>query len=473
MREWTLQLYHHLPAPARDLAASLRGLRLRSWRYGADSEQLVAEAFERECWSGAQWKSWQEERLAYVLHRAATRVPYYRELWRARRLRGDRTSWEEVANWPVLEKEALRARPLEFVADDCNPRRMFHEHTSGTTGKSLDLWVSRNTVREWYALFEARCRLWYGVSRNDRWAILGGQVVTPVMNRKPPFWVWNAALKQLYMSSYHLAPDLVPYYLEELTAKRVKYLLGYTSALYELAQEALRQGGRGLQMKVVITNAEPVFDYQRRVIEEAFQCPVRETYGMAEIVTAASECEAGTLHLWPEVGWTEVLENERAIAKGVSGELVTTGLLNVDMPLIRYRVGDRGILPSNDTSCACGRRLPVLASVDGRSDDTLYTADGRRIGRLDPVFKSKLPIVEAQIIQETLNHVRVRFIPAADYDEQAGASIVKRLRDRMGDVRVTLEQVERLPRTANGKFRAVICNLPAAEHIAVEGARSQ
>ena len=55
-------------------------------------------------------------------------------------------------------------------------------------------------------------------------------------------------------------------------------------------------------MTVAITNAEPVFDYQRWAIAEAFQCPVRETYGMAEIVAAASECTAGKLHLWPEVG---------------------------------------------------------------------------------------------------------------------------------------------------------------------------
>jgi phenylacetate-CoA ligase len=213
-------------------------------------------------------------------------------------------------------------------------------------------------------------------------------------------------------------------------------------------------------MAVAITNAEPVFDYQRAAIAEAFQCPVRETYGMAEIVAAASECEAGRPHLWPEVGLIEVLEQDRPVPRGATGDLVCTGLLNADMLLIRYRLGDRGAFPAEETPCLCGRPLPVLAQVEGRVDDVLYTADGRRIGRLDPVFKAHLPVREAQIIQEALDLVRVRYVPAPDFTDEAGRSIIERLQARMGPVTVVLEEVDEVPRTANGKFRAVICKLP-------------
>ena len=473
MKDRLLHLYHRLPSPLRSAAASLQGYYLRSWRYGPETERLVAEALEREHWNLERWKVWQEERLVYVLHRAVTQVPYYREHWSTRRRKGDRASWELLEHWPVLESEAVRENPGAFIADDCNVRHMFHEHTSGTTGKSLDLWWSRQTVRAWFALFEARCRRWYAVSRHSRWAILGGQLVTPVAKRQPPFWVWNAALNQLYMSSYHLAPDLIPYYLNALMYHRVRYMLGYTSSLYPLAQEALRLGRRELKMTVVITNAEPVFNYQRQAIAEAFQCPVRETYGMAEIVAAASECEAERLHLWPEVGLIEVLDSNQSIANDTFGDLICTGLLNADMPLIRYRVGDRGTLLAADTRCPCGKTLPVLAAVEGRVDDVLYTADGRRIGRLDPVFKTHLPVREAQIIQEALDRVRVRYVPAPDFTPEAGDSIIERLQARMGTaVEVILEQVDEVPREASGKFRAVICQLPPEERRIVENDRT-
>ncbi len=452
-----LWLYHRLPAgSARSLAATLRGTYLRAWRYGPETERLVDEALARETWRLEQWRSWQEEQLSQVLHRAATQVPYYRQQWAARRQRGDRAASDLLANWPVLSKQTVREHAAAFLADDRRPRSMLSEHTSGTTGSPMQLWWSRDAVRRWYALFEARCRRWYGVRRSTRWAILGGQLVAPVTQRRPPFWVWNAGLNQLYMSVYHLAPDLTPYYIEALARYGVRYVVGYTSALEALARAI--SSGTALQgsLRVAITNAEPVLSHQRAAISAGLGCAVRETYGMAEAVAAASECEAGQLHLWPEAGWLEVLGSSR----GDAGDLICTGFINQDMLLVRYQVGDRAALHQETAACACGRTLPRLAYVEGRTDDVLYTRDGRPVGRLDPIFKTAVPIQEAQIVQETLDRVRVRLVPSATYRAAHGRAIADELRMRMGAVEVVLEEVAAIPRTANGKFQAVISLLP-------------
>jgi len=459
MADWKLKLFHAMPVFLRSLIASGHGYTLRSWRYGGETAALIEEYLERETWNKDKWKTWQEERLAYILHRAATQVGYYRDQWDQRRRQGDRASVEILENWPILSKEAVRSAPTQFVADDCDIRKMYNEHTSGTTGKSLDLWWSHETVKRWYALFEARWRRWYGVSRHDRWAILGGQLVTPVTQRRPPFWVWNAGLNQLYMSSYHLAPDLIPAYLEALKEYNIIYLWGYTSALYMLAIETLRLKRTDIQMKVAITNAEPVNDYQREAIAAAFHCPVRETYGMSELVGAASECQDGHLHIWPEVGILEVMQDNVHVPANTTGDLIGSGLFNEDMPLIRYRVGDRGSVDQSNNMCSCGRTLPLLHSVEGRIDDVLYTIDGRQIGRLDPIFKANLPVIEAQIIQESLSQIIVRFVPAPEYQQKDGESIIERLKERMGDIQVTLDPVSKLPIEHNGKFRAVISKI--------------
>jgi phenylacetate-CoA ligase len=455
------RLYHALPPTLRSAAATLQGCRLRWWRYGRETERLVSEALERDRWPAERLTAWQEERLAFLLDRAATRVPFYRAHWSERRRRGDRASWERLEHWPVLGKDSLRANPRAFVADDCSVRLMFEVNTSGTTGKPLRLWRSRATSRAYYALLEARYRRWNGVSWRDQcWAVLGGQVVTPPNARRPPFWVWNAAMHELYLSANHVSRRNVAAFVSALAEYCPTHLVAYASSAAALANECLEAGLDYDGFKVVATGAEPLRPWQRDVIARAFRTPVRETYGMVEIVAGASECAHGALHVWPEMGAVEVLEDDADVAAvpGASGRLVCTGLLNADMPLIRYVVGDRGGLATGEGRCACGRTLPVLRGIEGRSNDLLIAPDGRRVYWLNPVFYG-LPIHEAQIVQERLDEVRVRYVPVASFNEASGNLIIERLRSRMGEVEVRLEAVPEIPRGPNGKFQAVVCKL--------------
>jgi phenylacetate-CoA ligase len=453
----TQTIYSRLPAWSQNIAASLRGYYLNSWRYDAQTEKLVEQFLERDYWSEKEWREWREQRLSEILMRAARSVPFYQELWAKRRRAGDKSSPEYLENWEILEKKTLREKAAAFVADDCNVRRMFCDHTSGTTGTSLNLWVSAATVRYWYAMFEARSRRWYEISRQDRWAILGGQLIVPQRRTNPPFWVWNRGMNQLYLSSYHLAPQLIKDYVSALSKYNVRYLLGYPSAIYQLARE-INERQLKIKLDVVIANAEPLYEYQRRAITEAFSCPVRETYGMAETVAAAGECRSGKLHQWLDAGIIE--KNEFSDSADVC-DFICTGLINPDMPLIRYRVGDCGVFSKE--SCECGRTLPIINRIEGRADDVLHTPDGRRIGRLDPIFKNDMPIIEAQIIQEKLDYIIVKIIAEAGFNHESEKNLVSRVRERLGDVRVEVKPVTEIERTARGKFRAVICNLPAAE----------
>ena len=449
-------LYHRLPQAAQDLAASLHGWRLRGERYGHETDDLVQAALEREAWPADRWRAWEEDRLAFVLHRAATRVPYYRAMWSHRRYMGDERPWDRLENWPVLDKNQVREHSSAFIAEDQAKARLKMKRTSGTSGTPLTLWRSRRTTRARYALYEARRLRWYGADRHDRWAILGGQLITPYRRRQPPFWVWNAPLRQLYLSSYHLAPEFVPAYLDALARYRVRHVIGYPSSLHAISRVIGERGGAHLGLKAVVTNAEPLYAHQRESIEDAFACPVRETYGMVELVAGAGECADGQSHLWPEMGICEVRYADGLLARVGSGELIATSLLDADMPLIRYRVGDTVSLGASNDGCECGRTLPLLNDVEGRCDDVLYSRDGRPVGRLDPVFKAGLRVAEAQIIQESVDLVRVQVVPTSGFGQADGKAIQRGLCERLGEVVVVVEPVRAIPRTSNGKFRAVI-----------------
>ena len=451
------QIYHKLPYFLQVIGASLHGYQLLNWRYGPDTEKFVEEALERDSWTLNQWEIWQEERLALILNHAATQVPYYREQWNFRRRQGDRASWEVLENWPVLKKTALREAPRSFLAEGCNPKQMYLEHTSGTTGTPLVLYQSKDTLHQWYALYEARVRRWNGVSRNDRWAIIGGQMVTSFSRSKPPFWVWNETFHQLYLSSYHISAENAQSYISAMRRYKVRYILSYPSSLTALADYVLQQKIPVPPLRAVISNAEPLFEFQRSTISSAFHAPVINTYGMSELVCGASECDQGSMHLWPEAGKVEIMDEDldELTSGNSTGRIIATGLLNSEMPLIRYETGDRGALRKD--TCKCGRKLPMINEIEGRIDDVIVTPDGRKIGRLDPIFKTDIPIHEAQIIQEDKNTIRVKFIPDQGYNHDP--LLIKRLQEHLGEMDFILEKVESIPRGSNGKFKAVISNI--------------
>ena len=118
-------------------------------------------------------------------------------------------------------------------------------------------------------------------------------------------------------------------------------------------------------------------------------------------------------------------------------------------------------------SCPCGKTLPLITGVEGRSSDLLLTRDRRRVFWLNPVFYG-LPIREAQIIQESWDSLRVRYVPSPGFAPSHARSLIERLQARIGPVEVTLDEVDRIPRGPNGKFRPVICAIPSQDRAACQ-----
>lgn len=450
------RLYKKAPPGVKAVFASAYGLKTLQLRYGGSFSRRLADYRERDGWSKDRLLEWQNAKLRDLLRHAVTNVPYYERLHDKGEFPIEEVkSAEDLHKLPILEKDALRKDPDAFLATD--PKGLHVLYTSGTTGTPLKLYRSTETIRDWYACFERRAREWGGVSKADRYCILGGQLVVPVETDKPPFWVYNAPAKQLYMSVYHLSPKFMDAYLDEILRRKIVHMYGYASAMDALAAHTLAVGRTDVKLKVATSNAEPLYEHQRERIAQAFACNVRDTYGNTELSVAAFECEQHRMHLSMEVSTVEVVGDDgKPVPAGTVGDLACTALLNFDQVFIRYRLGDRGSLRENETDCPCGRHSPSLKTIEGRSDDVLVTPDGRQVGRLDPVFKGGMHLLEAQIVQVALDEIHVKVVPAEGYSDADAESIISRLRDRMGPVTVKVIQVAELPRSANGKLRAVV-----------------
>ena len=465
MTSFAQTIYWRSPQVVKEVFAWCNAWRLDRLRHGLDYRQAIKQIHSRDLWSAEQFRDYQQGQLTALLAHARQHVPYYEQSLAGIDLAA--ITPDNLARLPILTKEVVRANPLALVDRRLDPGKLIVMHTSGTTGTPLRLFrdVALNSTA--FAYVDARCREAFtrrraGMRRAVNSSVtIGGNLVAAPGRSKPPFWVYNGRWKQLYMSSYHLSARNLPHYVQAMRRYACDYIEGYPSSLYAVARHIIDNRLTPVTFKCAFTTAETLLEHQRGAIEQAFGCRLYDQYGAGEMCVLAAECEAGSMHISPDYGIVEVVDNAGLpVPAGTRGHLVCTSLVNFVQPFIRYRVGDIGAIAA--APCECGSSLPVLAQLEGRVDSVLMTRDGRPIGRLDPVFKGAQGIAEAQIVQDDFERFRVRIVPGADYKPKHGQAVVEALAHRVGAAAISLELVEQIERTAAGKFKAVVCNIPTA-----------
>ena len=260
-----IKLFQKSPHFLKYIFAYINGLKLNYWRKYKRG-QFNSMLQEREKWTSVQYESWQMNELKQMLKYARLHVPYYKSYW-DNHLNQDYT---DLNNWPILEKQTIRENPNLFISGEYNKKKLYEMHTSGTSGKPMTFWLSRETLSVWYAMYDLRIKNWNGVYESDAYGAFGGQLIVNTNIKKPPFWVWNQPMNQLYFSSYHIDENTVEDYVKAMFQYKLKYLLGYVSSIYNIAKIAKQKHIKTPTLELVITNAEPLLKHQREIIEQVF-----------------------------------------------------------------------------------------------------------------------------------------------------------------------------------------------------------
>jgi len=444
-----------------NLALTAVSVRLHQDRYGGDFAARKAFLERSQWFSDDELHAYQADRLRDIITYAYAKVPYYTRLMRKHGISAeDIRTPADMAGFPLLTKEDIKRNFNDLLSTDYQLTTVAKGHTSGTTGTPLEICYDPGLMRMNYAMLDrqytwANTRL---AAFSDRVAVIRGNVVVPLNQRKPPFWRINYLHRQLLFSSFHLTPENINAYISELRRFRPKVLDGYPSTVYVLAKH-LKNTGETLPLHAVLTSSETLFDFQRETIESSFRCRVFDYFGAAERVVFASECDHHQgHHLASEFGITEILNADGSTAPvGTLGKLVATTLHNRAMPLIRYVTNDMTALRAR--RCSCGRALPLIDDVATKAEDMLTLRDGRLISPsvLTHPFKPLTSIAASQVIQEDLDTVVVRVVPTARFSTQDEQQLIAGLVERLGaSVTVRVERVAELERSRSGKFKWVI-----------------
>lgn len=456
------RLYARMPVFLQNLACSAAGIRMRRERHNRVFHEARRFLSKSEWWSVEEQRNYQNEKLRELIRHAYDTVPYYREVFDERKLKpGDIRTAEDLPKLPILEKETVRQRYEDLISRGGPARRRVNQVTGGTTGKALKLVMDVDTIPfHWAVQWRHRSR--FGVEFGEPFVVFAGRSVIPMSMMKPPFWRRNFVMNQTYVSVHHMTQQNLPVLVDYLQGRRVAYYCGYPSGLYLLASYLLDNNIRlANPPRMTFTGSETLLPHQRRVLGEAFQCDVGDHYSATESCVFISECEKHAYHVDMEHGVVELLELDGVSSP--SRRIIATGLRNPVMPLIRYSIGDLASL--TDQSCSCGRAAPIVAKIDGRIESYIITPDGRQLGRLDFLFKKSGGISEAQLVQDTTDHVTVNVVCGDTFGKQDEASLTEDLRRYLGSViRIDIVHVDEIPREANGKFRQIVSKVFLDRH---------
>jgi phenylacetate-CoA ligase len=453
-------VYQRLPLALQEAACSLEGWRIHRQRHDARFYELLREYEDRARAPHEGIEALRNGRLFRFLHFCIREVPYYtahvpRDLLPAR----PEESFSALAEWPILTKDEVKAEQAAF-----RPRAVSEPvlaaHTSGTTGSGFRFEVTREALREQWAVWW-RYRRSHGITLDSWCGYFGGRSVVPIRQNSAPYWRTNHPGRQLMFSGYHMGPRTLDAYLKELERRRPPWLHGYPTLLATLAAYILESGhSLSYQVRWITTGAENLLAAQRRQIEAAFGVHPRQHYGMAEGVANFSECEGGTLHVDEDYAAVEFVLHSAGVDR-----IIGTNFTNAAMPLVRYDLGD--VVTRLQAVCHCGRPGRLVDAVDGRQEDYVVLPSGARVGRLDHVFKDLVTVREAQILQPSPDRLIVYVVPGQGHGPAEDERILQELKMRIGNgLEIRIQHVERIARTPGGKLRFVISEVQPSPAIA-------
>lgn len=425
---------------------------------GHDTRQVL-RSLERSQWLAPEaLDRLRVERLRALLMHAASHTRYYRQRFvEAGFDPAGIRSISDLAALPVLTKAEIRSNFDDLLAENARNVKLYS--TTGSTGDPLRFYIGRARITHDVAA-KWRATRWWGVDVGDREIVLwSSPIELSAQDRLRR--LRDRLLRSRLVPATALTPEKLDAIVADIRAYRPKMLFGYPSALTLIAQHAEHKDIRldDLGIAVAFCTAERLYPHQRERIARVFGCRVADGYGGRDAGFLAHECPAGGLHLTAEDVIVETVDSRgRPVPPGKPGEVVVTHLFSHEFPFVRYKNGDVAVL--SDRPCPCGRGLPLLQEVQGRSNDLLLGLSGQRVhGTAFSILLRELPGVEQfKIVQEALDLVRLQLVVRQSYDRvRTRERMLAAFRHHLGDrVTVEIEEVEAITPEPTGKYRYVV-----------------
>jgi phenylacetate-CoA ligase len=435
----------------------------RAQRHIRPSRRAVARAineglrFRRDAgsWSEGQKHQWMLARLRFSVRRAFRETSYYRELFK--NIGFDPLvdfSFDDFAQLPVLERDDVREAGMRLVSAAIPRHQLTKDATGGSTGSPTEVWVGPEDMG-----WKESCGEFFmqriGAPAGTRTALFWGHHLDP--NGKSSWRERYHAFEtnSRWFDCLRLSPQALERYHQDFERWRPACIVAYASAVGLLAEHILERGYRpAYPTRCFVTGAEKLLPQHRDAIRSAFGRPVYERYGSRDVGYMAFQTQPER-SLDYEVDWPNIIIEPETNDRESS--LLITKLHADGMPMIRYRVGDRGrFLPGSKP----GSPALFLNEITGRDVDRIWLPDGRWITGLQiPHLMKDYPVREYMFVQRADYSIEIKIAPRTGFNSTAIESIVEKVRANLPGLEVTTLLVDKIPRTKANKWRPVVCEV--------------
>ena len=409
-------------------------------------------------WDREKIESYQDEQLIKIVQHSAKNVPYYRSLFKEIGFDPDTFRGRvDMHRIPFLDKETLRTRQDEFIAENAKEYGINWDSTSGSTGTPLNL-IMDNSTKAYKLAGVIRSYQWAGYSLGKKTFSIQSYTFKnsdSISKHYRFFNLWRFDAKKLKKDS---ALEVI----QMINDIKPKIFIGYPFSIFMLTQFAKEEGLSINPFDSIVTAGETLSERRRELLEAAYACKVFDFFSLHENVSIITECEHQTKHIFEDFAYNEIVDEygKDASEQGI-GELVGTGFYNYAMPLIRYKIGDTVVLDNENHTCKCGRKFKIVKEITGRQNDYLETPDGRFIGNvLEHSVDKANGVMLSQCVQDAVDHIYVNIIADETFNDDSIKAFEKGLRQRLGDeIKFDFKVVSQLERNKSGKTPFIISKI--------------
>jgi len=409
--------------------------------------------------------SLQRDRLFNILDYSIKNIKYYIKVARQNNIKlSKKTIFEDIKKFPILTKEIIR-KNWKILHIDLNKIKYRLNTSGGTTGELIIIiqdqnYILNNAVST--VLFDEMGKYFLG----DKLIRLWGSEKDIIRDTKGILNILiNKFTKNTHFQNAFKMSDIIIYeYINEINHLKPKVIIAYVQSIYEMAKYIKRKNLKVHQLRSIIVSAGILTSDVKKFIESVFKCPVFNRYGSREVGLIASSCEkSDKLHINMYQQYVEILDdNNNPLGEHEKGNIIITNLTNYGMPLVRYKIGDKGALDLSQ--CPCGRGLIRLDKIYGRVVDIFKNESGELIDGeyFTHLFYYLENIKKFQVVQEKINKINI-FLVTFDNNQLdiiIQDNLTKKIKHVMGqNCKVNYNYVSDIEPSSSGKFRYTISKI--------------